>query len=67
MKVYYGYELRHEGLYNKYEEYIKCFELFCEFIGYKERERMDGFYIDKYIQALGGQNRKYLFEGRSNA
>lgn len=61
MKIYYGYEFKRRDSSNNYEEYVECFNAFCGFLGYSKLERRDGFYIDKYIQALGGINRKYLF------
>jgi len=36
-----------------YTEYVECFKKFCSAIGCDELKDGEGFYIDKYIQAIG--------------
>ena len=43
-----------------YTEYVECFKKFCSAIGCDELKDGEGFYIDKYIQAIGG-HRELLF------
>lgn len=61
MNVYYGY--KHGG--KDYEEYVKCHTMFCEefitdFEEVKRQNSDEGFYIDKYIQAIGGSDLRTL-------
>ena len=51
LSVYFGYKDKRD-----YEEYVKCFKAFCSFLGYDELKDNEGFYIDKYIQAIGTRN-----------
>jgi len=40
----------------KYGEYVACFKKFCSILGYNELKHNEGFYIDKHIQAIGGNH-----------
>ena len=57
MSVYYGYEQKNNS--NNYEKFVECYSMFCkDFIGNYEirikQHGYEGFYIDKFIQAIGG-------------
>ena len=58
LSVYFGYKGDRD-----YVEYIECFKSFCSCIGleYAKLQGGEGFYIDKYIQAIG-RDRQLLFQ-----
>ena len=59
LNVFLGYEDKKRN----YETYVEYYNAFCSFLGFDELKNNDGFYVDKYIQIIGGSGeRNCLFE-----
>ena len=57
LSVYLGYEGKRD-----YSKYVECFKKFCSFLGFCKLKGNEGYYIDKYIQAIGTHS-ELLFRG----
>lgn len=55
-KMFLGYKDK-----RNYREYVECFKAFCSAIEIDKFENNIGFYIDKYIQAIGKHEESLLF------
>jgi len=58
MSIHYGYEYvddpKSGSEFRPYQDFVECYNLFCkDFIAGIEHGDDEGFYIDKYIQAIG--------------
>ncbi|MCL2163849.1 MAG: hypothetical protein FWH55_05505 [Oscillospiraceae bacterium] len=60
MSVYLGYKDVIEDNIRNYNEYVRVCKTFWSLIGLAKLENKDGYYVDKYIQAIGVE-RELLF------